>query len=65
MASQHTRMTNRTQVLKFIHNVNVKMRVAPSLDERFDLLDNLSLLMQVLQEVTVYENKLTMDLDID
>ena len=58
-------MTNRTQVLKFIQNVNAKMRTTPSRDERFDLLDNLHLLMQVLHAVTVYENKLTMDLDID
>lgn len=58
-------MSNGAQVLKYIHNVNIKIKNSADRDERFDLLDDMSLLMQVLQEVTLYERKLILDLDID
>lgn len=58
-------MSNGAQLLKYIHNVSIKIKNSASRDERFDLLENVSLLMQVLQEVTRYERKLILDLDID
>lgn len=34
-------------------------------DKRFTLLDNADILAGILQEVTIYENNLLMDLDVD
>lgn len=58
-------MSGSSQVFGYIKNVSAKIHTAATRDERFDLLDNVSILMQVLQEVTLYERKLVTDLDID
>jgi ribosomal protein S8 len=58
-------MTNRTEVLDMIHGVMSRIRNAASREERFNLLDNAQILADILQEVTMYEKSLLMDLDVD
>ena len=58
-------MTNRSQVLSMIHVVMTRIKNAASREQRFTLLDNAQILADILQEVTMYEKGLLMDLDVD
>ena len=58
-------MSNRRQVLSMIHTVMTKIKNAPTREQRFDLLENAQILAVILQEVTMYENSLLIDLDVD
>lgn len=58
-------MSNRFQVLGMITRVMAKIKNAASREQRFDLLENAQILTDILQEVTQFENKLLMDLDVD
>jgi ribosomal protein S8 len=58
-------MTNRLEVLDMIHSVMSRIRNAASREQRFNLLDNAQILADILQEVTMYEKSLLMDLDVD
>jgi hypothetical protein len=42
-----------------------KIKNAASREQRFTLLDNAQILADILREVTMYENSLRMDLDVD
>jgi hypothetical protein len=43
----------------------IKIKNAASREQRFNLLENAQILTDILQEVTQYENRLIMDLDVD
>jgi hypothetical protein len=58
-------MSNRTHVLIMIHTVMTRIKNAASREQRFDLLENAQILADILKEVTMYENSLRMDLDVD
>jgi len=58
-------MSNRTHVLTMIHTVMTRIKNAASREQRFDLLENAQILADILKEVTMYENSLRMDLDVD
>ena len=58
-------MSNRLEVLDMIHGVMSRIRNAASREQRFNLLDNVQILTDILQEVTIYEKNLIMDLDVD
>lgn len=60
-----TKMTNRLEVLDMIHGVMSRIRNAASREQRFNLLENAQMLADILKEVTMYENSLLMDLDVD
>ena len=60
-----TKMTNRLEILDMIHGVMTRIKNAASREHRFTLLDNAHILAGILDEVTVYEKKLLMDLDVD
>jgi hypothetical protein len=48
-----------------IHTVMTRIKNAASREQRFDLLENAQILADILQEVTMYENSLLMDLEVD
>ena len=58
-------MSNRLEVLDMIHGVMTRIRNAANREQRFNLLENAQILADILQEVTMYENTLIMDLDVD
>jgi len=60
-----TKMTNRLEILDMIHGVMTRIKNAASREHRFTLLDNAHILAGILDEVTMYEKKLLMDLDVD
>ena len=61
----HPKMSNRFQVLGMITRVMMKIKNSTNREQRFDLLENAQILTEILQEVTQFENKLLMDLDVD
>ena len=60
-----TKMTNRLEILDMIHGVMTRIKNAASREHRFTLLDNAHILAGILDEVTMYEKNLLMDLDVD
>ena len=58
-------MSNRLEVLSMIHSVMTLIRNAANREQRFDLLENAQILTDILQEVTMYEKSLLLDLDVD
>ena len=58
-------MTNRFQLLAMVHTVMTRIKNAASREQRFNLLENAQILAGILQEVTQYEQRLIMDLDVD
>jgi hypothetical protein len=58
-------MSNRHSVLTMIHTVMTRIKNAASREQRFNLLENAQILTDILQEVTMYEKSLLMDLDVD
>jgi hypothetical protein len=42
-----------------------KIKTVTNRDQHFDLLENAQILASILQEVTIYEKNLLMDLDVD
>jgi hypothetical protein len=58
-------MSNRLEVLDMIHGVMTRIRNAANREQRFNLLENAQILTDILQEVTMYEKSLLMDLDVD
>jgi hypothetical protein len=58
-------MSNRLGVLTMIHTVMTRIKNAPSREQRFNLLENAQILADILQEVTMYEKSLLLDLDVD
>jgi ribosomal protein S8 len=58
-------MTNRLEVLDMIHGVMTRIRNAASREHRFTLLENAQILADILKDVTLYENSLLVDLDVD
>jgi hypothetical protein len=58
-------MTNRRHVLNLISHVMCKIRSAADREQRFTLLENVHILTDILKEVTAFETKLLMDLDVD
>jgi ribosomal protein S8 len=60
-----TKMTNRLEVLDMIHSVMTRIRNAASREHRFTLVENAHILAGILDEVTMYEKNLLMDLDVD
>jgi ribosomal protein S8 len=58
-------MSNRTEVLDMIHGVMSRIRNAASREQRFNLLENAQMLADILKEVTMYENSLLTDLEVN
>ena len=58
-------MSNRLSVMTMIHTLMTRIKNAPSREQRFNLLENAQILTVILQEVTMYEKSLLMDLDVD
>ena len=58
-------MSNRLSVMTMIHCVMTRIKNAPSREQRFNLLENAEILTDILQEVTMYEKSLLLDLDVD
>lgn len=48
-----------------IHTLMTRIKNAPNREQRFNLLENAQILTDILQEVTMYEKSLLMDLDVD
>ena len=48
-----------------IHGVMTRIKNAVNREQRFNLLENAQILADILQEVTMYEKGLLMDLDVD
>jgi len=60
-----TKMTNRFVILSMLGRIMTRIKTTDCRDQRFTLLDNADILAGILQEVTIYENNLLMDLDVD
>ena len=58
-------MSNRLSVMTMIHTLMTRIKNAPSREQRFNLLENAQILTDILQEVTMYEKSLLMDLDVE
>jgi hypothetical protein len=58
-------MTNRFVILSMLGRIMTRIKTTDCRDQRFTLLDNADILAGILQEVTIYENNLLMDLDVD
>ena len=58
-------MSNRLSVMTMIHTLMTRIKNAPNREQRFNLLENAQILTDILQEVTMYEKSLLMDLDVD
>ena len=58
-------MTNRRHVLDLIRHLMGKIKNADGREQRFDLLDNVQILTDILKEVTAFETSLLTDLDVD
>jgi hypothetical protein len=58
-------MSNRLNLLSMIHCVMIRIKNAPSREQRFNLLENVQILTDILQEITQYEHRLITDLDVD
>ena len=58
-------MSNRHHVLSMIHGVMTRIKNAANLEQRFNLLENAQILADILQEVTMYEKNLIIDLEVD
>lgn len=58
-------MSNRYHVLSMVHTVMTRIKNAVNREQRFNLLENAQILADILQEVTMYEKNLLMDLDVD
>lgn len=58
-------MSNRRHVLDLIRHVMGKIKTADGRDQRFDLLDNVQILTDILKEVSAFETSLLADLDVD
>lgn len=58
-------MSNSSAVLKMIGVVMARIKNSASYDERFTLLDNVHVLSGILTNVTLYEQTLLADLDVD
>ena len=58
-------MSNRLEILSMIHAVMIRIKNSANREQRFNLLDNVQILTDILQEVTIYEKNLIMDLDVD
>ena len=43
----------------------IRIKNSANREQRFNLLDNVQILTDILQEVTIYEKNLIMDLDVD
>ena len=51
--------------MTMIHTLMTRIKNASSREQRFNLLENAQILTDILQEVTMYEKSLLMDLDVD
>lgn len=58
-------MSNRPTVLNMIGAVMARIKNAASRDQRFDLLENVQILTDILKEVTTYEAALLAELEVD
>jgi hypothetical protein len=63
--TKSTKMTNRFVILSMLGRIMTRIKNSDCRDQRFTLLDNADILAGILQEVTIYENNLLMDLDVD
>ena len=45
--------------------IMTRIKTTDCRDQRFTLIDNADILARILHEVTIYENNLLMDLDVD
>ena len=59
------KMSNRRQILDLINCVMRKIKTSGGYEQRFILLDNVQILTDILNEVTTFETKLLMDMDVD
>lgn len=59
------KMSNRRHLLDLISCVMRKIKTAGGYEQRFILLDNVQILTDILKEVTTFETKLLMELDVD
>jgi hypothetical protein len=59
------KMSNRLGVLAMIHTMMTRIKNAATREQRFNLLENAQILTVILQEVTMYEKSLLMDLDVE
>ena len=58
-------MTMRAQILHHIHKLHSKMKMAGTREKRFEILEDISLLQDILKDVTAFENQLLAELDVD
>lgn len=58
-------MTMRTQILGYIHSLHSKVKMAGTREQRFDILENISVLQDILKDVTAFEKQLLAELDVD
>lgn len=58
-------MTMRSQILGYICKLNFKMKMAGTREQRFEILEDISLLQDILKDVTAFERQLMVDLDVD
>lgn len=58
-------MSNRHLVLDFINRAMARVKLASTREQRFDLLENISVLSDILKDVTTFEQGLLADLDVE
>lgn len=58
-------MTMRSQILGYICKLHFKVKVADTREQRFEILEDISLLQDILKDVTAFENQLVAELDVD
>ena len=59
------KMTMRAQILGYIHKLHVNMRMAGTREKRFEILEDIAVLSDILKDVTAFETRLMAELDVD
>ena len=58
-------MTMRAQILGCIHKLHCKVKMAETREKRFEILEDIAVLSDILKDVTAFEASLIADLDVD
>jgi hypothetical protein len=58
-------MSPRRELMKTITTLISKAKMSASYEERFTYLENIAVLSDILKDVTMFENGLFMELDVD
>lgn len=62
---QVAKMSNRAIVLGHIHKITMNIKMAGTHDERYEYIEKMGLLAEILSSVTAFERGLLSDLEVD